>query len=228
MKTITDIQQEFGKKIAKKALSMEAIKLSPKEPFRWASGARMPIYNDNRRLLADSEARRLIAQGFKELFEAVEPSFSVIAGTSTAGIPHATTLSDILQLPLIYVRSSGKEHGLKNQIEGIGPALSIEGKRVLLIEDLISTGGSSIAAVNALRDQGAIVPYCFSIFTYQLEASKEAFETLNPPCISISLLDYESMLATAEETGYLNETDMKLLFEWRKDPFGWGLKNNFV
>ncbi len=167
MKSIKEIQLMYGKEIATKALKMEAIKLSPKDPFRWASGYRMPIYNDNRRLLADSEARKIIAKGFKELIEAINLSFSVIAGTSTAGIPHATTLSDVLNLPLIYVRSSGKEHGMKNKIEGIGPSLSLEGKNVLLIEDLVSTGGSSIAAVQALREEGANVPYCLSIFTYQ-------------------------------------------------------------
>ena len=228
MKSISEIQHKFGKEIAIKALNMEAIKLSPSDPFRWASGYRMPIYNDNRRLLADSEARALIAHGFKAVLDTLDISFSVIAGTSTAGIPHATTLSDLLNLPLVYVRSSGKDHGMKNQIEGIGPSLSLKGKNVLLIEDLISTGGSSIAAVQALREQGAIVPYCLSIFTYQLSASKEAFETLNPPCINISLLDYESMLATAYENGYLKEADVELLVEWRKDPFGWGLNNNFV
>lgn len=228
MNTITEIQQRVGKEIAQKALHMEAIKLSPLDPFRWASGYRMPIYNDNRRLLADSDARMIIANGFKELIKAIGTPFDVIAGTSTAGIPHATTLSDLLHLPLIYVRSSGKDHGLKNTIEGIGPFLSLKGKRVLLIEDLISTGGSSIAAVQALRQEGAIVPYCLSIFTYQLKESKEAFETLTPPCINISLLDYESMLATAHENGYLKEAELELLVEWRKDPFGWGKNNNFV
>ncbi len=228
MKKIIEIQQEFGREIAKKAFKMEAIKLSPQDPFRWASGYRMPIYNDNRRLLADSEARSLIARGFKEILDTIDTDFSIIAGTSTAGIPHATTLSDLLQLPLIYVRSSGKDHGLKNQIEGIGPSLTLQGKQVLLIEDLISTGGSSIAAVSALREEGALVPYCLSIFTYQLGASKEAFDSLKPTCTSISLLDYESMLATAHEAGYLDENDMSLLVEWRMDPFGWGKKNNFL
>ena len=228
MKSIKEIQLMYGKEIATKALKMEAIKLSPKDPFRWASGYRMPIYNDNRRLLADSEARKIIAKGFKELIEAIDLSFSVIAGTSTAGIPHATTLSDVLNLPLIYVRSSGKEHGMKNKIEGIGPSLSLEGKNVLLIEDLVSTGGSSIAAVQALREEGANVPYCLSIFTYQLHASTVAFESLDPPCTNISLLDYESMLATANENGYLKETELELLVEWKKAPFDWGKNNNFV
>ncbi len=228
MNSISEIQQKFGKEIAQRALHLEAIKLSAKDPFRWASGYRMPIYNDNRRLLASASARKVVARGFQHLIDVIGTSFEVIAGTSTAGIPHATTLADLLDLPLIYVRSSGKEHGLKNTIEGIGPSLSLHGKKVLLIEDLVSTGGSSIQAVKALQEEGALVPYCFSIFTYQLSASQEAFDALETPCTNISLLDYESMLQVATKEGYLEKSDLELLVEWKRDPFMWGKNNNFV
>jgi orotate phosphoribosyltransferase len=228
MKNTKAVQEKFGPMIAKKAFEMEAIKLSTTDPFRWASGYRMPIYNDNRRLLADSSARKLIAEGFYALVEELNLTFGSIAGTATAGIPHATTLSDMMQLPLLYVRSAGKDHGMKNQIEGVGPKHSIKGESVLLIEDLISTGGSSIKAINALREQEALVSYCLSIFTYNLQASIDAFDQLSPPCANISLLDYDTMLSTAVEQGYLDETSLSLLREWREDPFNWGAKNNFL
>ncbi len=227
MKTIEAIQKEYGKKIAHAALHMEAIKLNPADPFRWASGYRMPMYNDNRRLLADSATRALIGEGFQALVETLGLTPEVVAGTATAGIPHATTLADALSLPLVYVRSSGKEHGLKQQVEGPGPSLTLEGKEILLIEDLISTGGSSIKAVKALQETGGKVPYCLSIFTYGFSAATEAFEALDPEVGNISLLDYATMLETAQETGYLDEEGVALLSEWREDPFGWGKAHNF-
>ena len=118
MKKIEAIQKEFGTQIARAALDMQAIKLDPANPFRWASGYRMPMYNDNRRLLADSTTRKQIADGFCALADALTLSVEVVAGTATAGIPHATTLADSMRLPLVYVRSSGKDHGLGQQIEG--------------------------------------------------------------------------------------------------------------
>ncbi len=227
MKTIQEIQEHYGKKIALSALKMEAIRLNPADPFRWASGYRMPIYNDNRRLLADAGTRSLIKEGFLALIETLAIDAEVVAGTATAGIPHATTLADALSLPLVYVRSSGKDHGLKQQIEGPGPSLVLEGKSILLIEDLISTGGSSIKAVKALQETGGTVPFCLSIFTYGFNASKEAFDALDPAVGNISLLDYDTMLKSARETGYLDDTGVDLLNQWREDPFGWGKAHNF-
>ncbi len=130
-------------------------------------------------------------------------------------------------LPLVYVRSSGKDHGLGQQIEGPGPSLTLEGKDILLIEDLISTGGSSIKAVKALQENGGKVPYCLSIFTYGFDTAREAFEKLDPEVGNISLLSYAMMLETAQETGYLDEDGVRLLSEWREDPFGWGKVHNF-
>ena len=227
MKKIEAIQKEFGTQIARAALDMQAIKLDPVNPFRWASGYRMPMYNDNRRLLANSTTRKQIADGFRALTEALNLSVEVVAGTATAGIPHATTLADSMGLPLVYVRSSGKDHGLGQQIEGPGPSLSLEGKEVLLIEDLISTGGSSIKAIKALQETGAKVSYCLSIFTYGFDAAREAFSSLAEKVGHVSLLDYDTMLQVAEESGYLDTDGVELLSAWREDPFTWGRDHGF-
>lgn len=220
--------ESYGPRIAKRALELEAIKLSPTEPFQWASGYWMPIYNDNRRLLADAEARALIAEGFAATLEALEIAYDNIAGTATAGIPHATTLADRLQAPLSYVRSSGKDHGLKNLIEGLGSSGSYQGARVVLIEDLISTGGSSIKAVQAIREAEGLVSYCLAIFTYDLQTSIDAFAALDPICTPVALLDYDTMVATAQATDYVDLAGAELLAQWRLDPFGWGEANGFL
>ena len=156
--------------LASRALELNAIKLQPNDPFTWTSGYRMPIYNDNRLFLGDAADRKTIASGFAEVIRESGISFDVIAGTATAGIPHATTLADTLQAPLVYVRAQAKGHGLQNRIEG--PLAS--GQSVLLIEDLVSTGKSSISAVQALRDAGATVTHCLAIFSYGFGASADA------------------------------------------------------
>jgi orotate phosphoribosyltransferase len=215
----------ISEKIALKALEMEAIKLNVKEPFTWASGYKMPIYNDNRRLLADSSARSLVAEGFATLIEQHRLEFDEIAGTATAGIPHATTLADLLKKPLSYVRSSEKGHGLKNLIEGLDSSGSYHESKVLLIEDLISTGGSSIKAINAIREADGIIDTILAIFTYNLPASIDNFNKLEPKCTLYTLLDYDQLVATALRTGYVNKEEETLLKEWKTDPFGWGDKH---
>jgi orotate phosphoribosyltransferase len=226
-KAIERVQQHYGPLIARKALSMEAIRLNVADPFQWASGYRMPIYNDNRRLLADPSARELVCDAFEALVHALGTEIDNIAGTATAGIPHATSLADRLNKPLSYVRSSGKGHGLKNQIEGLASDGSYHGQQVVLIEDLISTGGSSIHAINAIREADGTISHCLAIFTYALKASEEAFDSLNPSCTMISILNYDTMVATAGATGYVDEQDMSLLRQWRIDPFGWGSNHGF-
>lgn len=227
MQDINVIRDTYGVKIARKALEMEAISLKPQTPFQWASGYRMPIYNDNRRLLADPSARELVAEGFGALIGALSIEVDDIAGTSTAGIPHATTLADLLGKPLSYVRSSGKDHGLKNQIEGLGADGSYHRRKVLLIEDLISTGGSSIKAVQAIREAQGDISFCLAIFTYGMQASVDAFAALDPPCTPLALLDYDTMVATALATGYVDDEGARLLSQWRRDPFGWGAAHGF-
>jgi orotate phosphoribosyltransferase len=225
--TIQRIQKTIGAQLAEQAFSMGAIRLQTANPFQWASGYRMPIYNDNRQLLQSPSVRFLIAQGFSELIGALNWKPQYVAGTATAGIPHATTLSDLIRLPLSYVRSSSKEHGLKNRIEGLGPDGNYNGAEVVLIEDLISTGGSSIDAVKAIRSAGGDVPCCLAIFTYGLKAAEENFRQLNPACVPITILTYDIMIEAAQLSGYIDSQAADSLAEWRVDPFGWGENHGF-
>jgi len=228
MKTIEEITEYYGPRLAKGAFELGAIRLSPNEPFTWASGYRMPIYNDNRQFLARPEYRKLISEAFSEMLKALSFDPDNIAGTSTAGIPHATTLADKLKKPLSYVRSSAKDHGLNNQIEGIGRNKSYNGQKVVLIEDLISTGKSSLEAVEAIIHAHGNVPYCLAIFTYGLDAAKDAFAKVMPKCEAYTILSYPVMIKTALEVGYVEKADEKVLVEWREDPFGWGEKHGFM
>ena len=227
MKTLEEITSYYGTQLAKAALDLGAIRLSPKDPFTWASGYRMPIYNDNRQFLAVASYRALICDAFRDITEALEFDPDNIAGTATAGIPHATTLADRMQKPLSYVRSSSKDHGLGHQIEGLGRDGSYKGAKVLLIEDLISTGKSSLQAVEAIQKADGIVPYCLSIFTYGLDAACEAFARVTPTCTPISILSYPLMVETAEKSGYINKHEAETLHEWRRDPFAWGANHGF-
>ena len=216
-----------GKNIAKVSLEIGSIKLRPADPFTWASGFRMPIYNDNRMLLFYPEYRKLIAKGFRNIIKKENIECDVIAGTSTAGIPHAAILADLLKKPMIYIRDKPKEHGLKNQIEGLDSDKDLEGKKVIVIEDLISTGGSSAKAVQAVRDAKGEVEYCLSIFSYGLQEANNAFNELPIKTETRSILTYDVLLKAAKEVNYLTADQIKLLAGWRKDPFGWGAKNGF-
>ncbi len=218
---------DYADKLAETSLSIGSIRLQPEMPFRWASGYYMPIYNDNRMLLAHADHRAFVASAFEEIMRRESIDCDVIAGTATAGIPHATSLADRLGKPMVYVRSSSKGHGLENRIEGVAEAADLKGKRVVLIEDLISTGGSSIKAVKALRDAGAEVPYCLAIFSYGLEKAESAFDELDPPCSCIPILEYERMVSVALAEGYIDEEKRSHLLEWRRDPFGWGEVHGF-
>lgn len=219
---------DYGKEIAKAGLEINAIKLNPNEPFQWASGWRMPIYDDNRLFLRFPIYRGLIRDGFTKLINDSKTYFSIIAGTSTAGISPATTLADHLNSPLVYVRDKPKDHGLKHQIEGIDAEYGFQGRnQILVIEDLISTGGSSARAVQAVRDAGGNCNHCYSIFNYGLDKAVDAFNSLDPKCEVKSLLTYDTLLEVAKETGYLNKSQIELLKEWREDPFGWGEKHGF-
>lgn len=227
MKIITEVTNHYGPLLASMALDLGAIKLQVQQPFTWASGYRMPIYNDNRRLLASAKARSLVCDAFAEMLDCLAFDADNIAGTATAGIPHATTLADRLGKPLSYVRSSGKDHGLGQQIEGLGQSGSYEGARVLLIEDLISTGGSSIKAVEAIVKAGGVCPYTLAIFTYGFDAAVKAFEALDPAAAFHTILVYDVMVDSALKTGYVNDGEARLLSQWREDPFGWGEKHGF-
>ncbi|MFH1054254.1 MAG: orotate phosphoribosyltransferase [Candidatus Woesearchaeota archaeon] len=218
---------EISKEVARAGLNIKAIKLRPDNPFIWASGFRMPIYNDNRMFLMYPEHRKTIIQGFLGIIEKESIQFDIVAGTSTAGIPHGMALANQLNKPFIYIRDKPKDHGLKNQIEGIDADKDLEGRPVLVIEDLMSTGGSSAKAVQAVRDANGNCNYIISIFDYGLDKASHAFQELDPECNVRSLLTYDVLLKVAKETGYLNESQVKLLEEWRSDPFNWGDKHGF-
>ena len=219
--------ENFGKEIARAGLKIKAIKLNPNKPFLWASGYQMPIYNDNRMFLFYPEYRKLIIDGFCNIIQQENIVCDVVAGIATAGISHGMALANRLNLPFIYIREKPKDHGLKNQIEGIDAEKDLEGKQVIVIEDLISTGGSSAKAIQAVRDANGKVSYCLSIFNYGLEKANEEFNNLNSKCEVRSLLTYDILLETALEAGYLTESQIELLKDWRKDPFEWGEKYGF-
>ena len=229
---------DYGIEIAKAGLEIKAIKFNFDNPFTWASGYRMPIYNDNRMFLFDPDLRELVRKGFENiLFYKESAPFDVIAGTSTAGIPWASFLSEHYDLPMIYIRDKPKDHGLRNRIEGIDMGSNLGERKVVLIEDLISTGGSSVSAVQAIRDAHGECNNCFSIFDYGFDEAKKMFRGEIPydkknskliiPCNHKSILTYDVLLKVAKETEYVNEEQVEMLEEWREDPFGWGEKHGF-
>lgn len=201
--------------IARHLLEAEAVKLSPEQPFTWASGWQSPIYCDNRILLSYPEVRTEIVKAFAVASEQYQP-FDVVAGVATAGIPHAALLAEGLGKPMVYVRDKAKGHGRQNRIEGRLP----ESARVLVIEDLISTGGSSLRAVEALQEAGAEVVGTLAIFTYEFDKAKEAFETAGVPLSTLT--DYSNLLEEAVRTEYIAADMLPTLQAWRAAPGDWG------
>lgn len=202
--------------IAERLLEIKAVALQPSDPFTWSSGMRSPIYCDNRLTLSYPAVRKEIANGLRETILAKFPETEVIAGTATAGIPHAAWVSDLMELPMCYVRSKPKGHGQGNQIEGKVTA----GQKVVVVEDLISTGGSVITAVEALRKAGCEVLGVVAIFTYQLDKGRELLEDAN--ITAYTLTNFETLSEIAKEKGYIQVEDMAKLSEWRKNPSEWG------
>ena len=202
------------KVIANHLLQIKAIKLSPQKPFTWASGIQSPIYCDNRIITSYPEVRRFVIDCFAEKAKAFEP-FQAIAGVATGGISHGVLLAERLNLPFIYVRSQAKEHGRQNLIEGELP----EGAKVLVIEDLISTGGSSLTAVEALRSGGLDVVGLIAIFTYGFEQSLTAFREAG--CKMDTLSNYNALLEEAVQTNYIQPDELQTLKKWRENPKGW-------
>ncbi|MBX2817196.1 MAG: orotate phosphoribosyltransferase [Saprospiraceae bacterium] len=207
----------YSRIIANHLLNIKAIIVNVREPFTWASGLKSPIYCDNRMLLSYPYIRHDLLDAFVEEVNAFE-HFSCVAGVATAGIAHGALLADRLGLPFIYVRSKSKGHGRQNLIEGkVTPNAS-----VLVVEDLISTGGSSLAAADALEEQSMHVCGVLSIFTYQLDRAHEAIASKDYPVRSISTL--ESLIEVAQERQLIDEDDMQSLLEWRKDPASWSAR----
>lgn len=196
------------KEIAHGMLKVGAVELNPTELFTWASGIKSPIYCDTRLTISDVTVRKQIAQGLAQNIKEYFPESQIVAGTATAGIPHAAWVSDVLECPMVYVRSKAKEHGRGNQIEGkIAP-----GKKVVVVEDIISTGGSSITAVEALRAAGCEVAGVVCVYTYNLPRAEQAFEEAGVKYVSLTNFDY--LVEAATETGAIKEEDIPFLKEW--------------
>ena len=200
--------------LAQKLLQIKAIKLSPSEPFTWASGIKSPIYCDNRVTLSYPEIRTFVKIALSTLSEQLE-DYDTVAGVATAGIAHGALIADYIKKPFIYVRSKAKGHGRENLIEGDFS----RAKKVLVVEDLISTGGSSIQAVEALRAEGIEVVGVIALFSYEFEKAKKNFEAANCPYLTVS--GYRTMLTQAKKTNYITDEEYATLQDWSKDPSGW-------
>ena len=203
------------KEFAKKLLAIKAIKLQPNDPFTWASGWKSPFYCDNRKTLSFAELRTYVKLELTHAVLEHFPEAEAVAGVATGAIAQGALVADALNLPFAYVRSKPKDHGLENLIEGeLKPGL-----KVVVVEDLISTGGSSLKAVEALRRHGCEVVGMVASYTYGFDVAEKAFEEAGVKLITLT--DYDHVVATALETGYIAESDIQLLNDWRKDPAGW-------
>jgi len=205
----------IGNTVAKNLLQIKAIKLEPANHFTWASGWNSPIYCDNRKTLSYPEVRKLIARSFVGVIKKEYAEVEVIAGVATGAIAIGILVAEEMGLPFVYVRPEAKKHGLTNQVEGHLE----EGKKVVVIEDLISTGGSSLKAVEALRGANAELMGMVAIFTYGFQLSEDNFE--NAKCKLVTLSNYDYLIDEAVKTGYVSEKDVELLKEWRKAPDQW-------
>lgn len=210
------VNQEVAKKIAENLLQIKAVKLNPSQPFTWASGWKSPIYCDNRITLSYPKLRTFIRQEFTRLITEEFGIPDVIAGVATGGIPQGVLVAQDLGLPFVYVRQSEKSHGLGNVIEGVVDP----GQSVIVVEDLISTGGSSLKAVEALRKAGCVVKGMVAIFSYKFPQAEDAF--LEAKVRLLTLSDYEILISTALEQNYILQKDMESLIAWRRDPAQWG------
>jgi orotate phosphoribosyltransferase len=209
------ITSERALKVAEFLLQIKAIQLSPENPFTWASGLKSPIYCDNRKTLSYPEVRRYLCEAF---VASIRESFGepeVIAGVATGGIAIGALVAEAMNLPFIYVRSEPKKHGLGNQVEGVLHA----GQRVVVIEDLISTGSSSLNAVNALREQQADIIGMVAIFTYGFEKAKNNFQAANCPLQTLS--NYSAMLEQAVNSKYVSPAQQQALQSWSASPEAW-------
>ncbi|HWR74808.1 MAG TPA: orotate phosphoribosyltransferase [Bacteroidales bacterium] len=207
---------DIARKTAEYLLQIKAIKLQPAKPFTWASGWKSPIYCDNRMTLSFPEVRSFIADSFASRVRELYPDAEVVAGVATGAIAHGALVADRLNLPFIYVRSGAKDHGLGNQIEGH----YLKKQKVVVIEDLISTGGSSLGAVKALREAECEVLGMIAIFTYGFSKSADAFR--DEGCRLDTLSNYSVLVDMAAASGYISPSDVETLTEWRKDPSAWG------
>jgi orotate phosphoribosyltransferase len=202
--------------VTRMLLELNTIKIQPSSPFTWASGWKSPIYCDNRKILSFPKARTLIRNKFAEIIRKNYPGTEVIAGVATGAIAHGVLVADLLELPFIYIRSKPKGHGLENLIEGdLRP-----GQKVIVIEDLVSTGESSLKAAEAVTNFGGVVTGMLAIFTYNFPVSRERFAKANIELTPLS--NYQVLLEMALETGEIKEDQIQTLMEWRENPSEWG------
>lgn len=210
----------LSKNIAADLLKIKAVSLSPSDPFTWASGIKSPIYTDNRVTLAYPKVRTQIETGFAALIEQEFPEVEVIAGTATAGIPHGAIIADYLSLPFAYIRSKPKDHGAGNQVEG-----RIEkGQKMVVIEDLISTGGSVLEAVKAAEREGAEVLGVAAIFSYELEKATVNFNEAGVKLLTLTT--YSELIELAQETGYVSAQELEMLRKFKQNQETWQESSN--
>ena len=203
------------KDFAQRLLKIKAIKLQPNNPFTWASGWKSPFYCDNRKTLSYPELRNYVKLELTHAILEHFPEAEAVAGVATGAIPQGALVADALNLPFVYIRNKPKDHGLENLIEGeLTP-----GTKVVVVEDLISTGGSSLKAVEAVRKSGCEVIGMVASYSYGFDVAKEAFKNANVELVTLT--DYDHVVAEAVETGYITSDDVQLLNEWRKDPANW-------
>ena len=205
----------YTKEVALSLLKIEAVRLRPEEPFKWASGWNSPIYCDNRLTLSYPESRNLIRDGLVNLIKTHYPSCECIAGVATAGIPQGAIVADTMNLPMIYVRPKPKDHGMQNLIEG----KITKGQKIVVVEDLISTGGSSLKAVEALKDGGFEILGMIGIFTYGFQIAVQNFQEAGVTLHTLS--NYDELIKEAVENRYVKDDQLATLSEWRKNPHLW-------
>jgi orotate phosphoribosyltransferase len=206
---------KISKNVANNLLQIKAIKLAPTTPFTWASGIKSPIYCDNRTTLAFPKVRNFIRDSFVQVVKEKYPDVDIVAGVATGAIAHGVLVAEALNKPFIYVRPEAKKHGLGNKIEGYFE----KGQSVVVIEDLLSTGGSSIKAIDALREAEINVLGLVAIFTYNFTLAEDNFK--NAKCKWDTLSNYNDMITIAYDEGYINENEIETLKEWRKNPQEW-------
>jgi orotate phosphoribosyltransferase len=210
------LNKETAITISTYLLQVKAIKLNVKEPFTWSSGLKSPIYCDNRKTLSFPKIRTFIRQQFVEIINGEFGNIDLIAGVATGAIAHGVLVAQELGLPFVYVRSAEKKHGLENKVEGYYES----GQSVVVVEDLVSTGKSSLNAVNVLRSVGCDVKGMVAIFNYNLPVALKNFEQAR--CKLVTLSDYDELIKQAIESNYISDKDLKSLISWRKSPETWG------
>ncbi|MBT3880549.1 MAG: orotate phosphoribosyltransferase [Candidatus Scalindua sp.] len=209
----------MNEQIAKVLLEKRAVTLNAKDPFTYVSGIRSPIYCDNRQMIAYPEEREQIIDAF--INKSQDYEFDIVAGTSTAGIPWASWISDKLNKPMAYIRGAKKGHGAGNQIEGA----NVNGEKVLIVEDLISTGGSSFSAVEAVREAGGSCVAVVAIFTYDFKKAGQVFK--KGGCKLLTITNFSTLVNVAKNDGILTDRELSLVLSWNKDPQNWGPKHGF-